>query len=704
MKPKPQASRGHQYFVGCSGWTTKFGDGHRTHSIPDHVDEDLVANALAGLPVTNDPSKDTPSCSGIIHSHTGGKKRNCSHAHIINRMQVQGRIQNYPCDAKRTIYIPKDLSIRKVLIIHNETGHNHPMPMLNKISFAFKDTYWQCIRANGVLGATVAKIDNAQSTKWLLGGKTPAAHAPPLHNKRAKRDILHAEKLEKYPNGLGVDAILPMYHAKLLKPLPERYIHSYIKSPKGEIIIITFVPYLLMLLNDTGVTSFDGDTTYKGIEGEMNEWELTVFAKVVQRAASRVKLMVTGKPLPFKILVRGGNILVVNFDIDAPQTFGLCRSALKFSDPEYSGIPKDTPPEKLAPKLIKVCWRHGKEPVNEFSPLVSEAEFMILKNVFYIDSKESLDSFSAFVDRLDVKKITDWWRHKQMHAWIIPCLIKSQSEIPAEVWDSTPSTTNTNEAQHHWTNSLTGIKLTPVEALESRREVDENVAHEIKMSLRTGILSNPNNELSHRMARNSQRQSAAACKAHESREAADTSAELRRQLEAEAEKRRASTLLTKSLKAQLKAAKDTSGKQGKSSKTPAILTASSSGHVKGRRARAEPQILVDSIQSDSTSIPVPASTTAPPLPPTTLPIDHAFATVAPLQSEFSSVEISTDPAFNFLGGLDWNFNVPMGFSGLESQTAGSLFPMQDVSDGVLSTFDPTFFGLAPETLAQTETK
>jgi hypothetical protein len=53
-----------------------------------------------------------------------------------------------------------------------------------------------------------------------------------------------------------------------------------------------------------------------------------------------------------------------------------------------------------------------------------------------------------------------------MHEWIIPCIVKSQSLIPAEVWDATPSTTNTNEAQHHWTNSLAGIKLTPVEALE----------------------------------------------------------------------------------------------------------------------------------------------------------------------------------------------------------------------------------------------
>jgi hypothetical protein len=40
-----------------------------------------------------------------------------------------------------------------------------------------------------------------------------------------------------------------------------------------------------MLLDDPGVTSFDGDTTYKGVEGKLNEWELTVFAKVVQRGS-----------------------------------------------------------------------------------------------------------------------------------------------------------------------------------------------------------------------------------------------------------------------------------------------------------------------------------------------------------------------------------------------------------------------------------
>ncbi|KAJ6617804.1 hypothetical protein B0H10DRAFT_1947995 [Mycena sp. CBHHK59/15] len=141
------------------------------------------------------------------------------------------------------------------------------------------------------------------------------------------------------------------------------------------------------------------------------------------------------------------------------------------------------------------------------------------------------------------------------------------SQIPADIWDATPSTTNTNEAQHHWTNSLTGTKLTPVEALESRRRVDQNVADEIKMSLKTGILSNSNNELSHRMARNSQRQSAVARRATESRDAANVSKDLQRRIDEEAEKRRLSNETTKFLKAQLKDAKASSS--GRVSSAPA---------------------------------------------------------------------------------------------------------------------------------------
>lgn len=73
-----------------------------------------------------------------------------------------------------------------------------------------------------------------------------------------------------------------------------------------------------------------------------------------------------------------------------------------------------------------------------------------------------------------------------------------------------------------------------------------NVAQEIQMSLQTGILSNSNNEFSHRMARNSQRQAATARRARE---------------------------------------KASTGKRVKSKATAPVLSASSSGRVKTAKQR-----------------------------------------------------------------------------------------------------------------------
>ncbi|KAJ6573653.1 hypothetical protein B0H10DRAFT_2104909 [Mycena sp. CBHHK59/15] len=176
--------------------------------------------------------------------------------------------------------------------------------------------------------------------------------------------------------------------------------------------------------------------------------------------------MVTGRPIPLKKFVRGGNLIVANVDMDGAQVLGFCRAVMKYNDPEYSGFSNDTPPEEIAPEIIKLCWRHGKEPIHDFKSLVTPQQLARIKNVFYIQSKEELAEFSTWLYGLGIKKITDWWKHKEINDWIIPCLIKSQSNISADDWDATPSTTNTNEAQHHWTNSHTGTKLPPVEALE----------------------------------------------------------------------------------------------------------------------------------------------------------------------------------------------------------------------------------------------
>ncbi|KAJ7509224.1 hypothetical protein B0H11DRAFT_1847103 [Mycena galericulata] len=490
------------------------------------------------------------------------------------------------------------------------------MPTLVKASLATKQVYRECVESSGTVGATVAKVDNAPSTKLILKGKTPALFSPALSSKRVKRDLVREVKAKKYPYGLGLTGAFHMYMNHLTKPLPERYIHGYITTPDGGICIFTCVVFLLKLLDDPGVLAFDDDTTYKRVEGEMNEWEVTVFVKAVLRAASvlrayinrastdffeqvfdelqRIKLMVTGKPIALKRFVPGGNLLVMNADMDGAQAIGVCRSVMKHNVPEYSKIPNDTPPEKVAQYFIKICWRHSKEPVHDFRSLVSNADYNRLLDFVYIDSKQALDDFSTFVKGLGVKKIQDWWAHKEINEWIIPCLVKSQSLIPADTWDITPSTTNTNEAQHHWTNSLTGTKLTMVETIEKTFIVDTNTVDEIQTSLQTGVLTNSNNEVSNRMSRNSGRQSKSAQKSRESREQATERKELEGQLAEEVEARRASSARTKDISARLKLVKESSKK--KSSSAPSVLAASSSGRVKTvTRAllrQFQPQLLI----------------------------------------------------------------------------------------------------------------
>ncbi|KAJ6526872.1 hypothetical protein DFH09DRAFT_935910, partial [Mycena vulgaris] len=190
-----------------------------------------------------------------------------------------------------------------------------------------------------------------------------------------------------------------------------------------------------------------------------------------------------------------------------------------------------------------------------FKSLVSSDDCQRLSDFVYIDSKEALVAFSAFVQSLKVKKIQDWWAHKQNNEWIIPCLVKSQSLIPADVWDITPSTTNLNEAQHAWTKSLTGTKLTLVEAIETAFVVDKNVADEIQTSTQSGILTNAHSEVVHRMSRSTQRQSKIARSARESQVQASERQQLEVQLAEELEARRESTARTKELTAQLKLVK-----------------------------------------------------------------------------------------------------------------------------------------------------
>lgn len=178
-------SRGHNYWIACSGWTPSFKKDHRTQPIQDDVDEDVLAKLLAGKPVADDGSHDTSACSRVVPSHIGGKLKHCrmsspclqsqttltfhilAHPHIVSGCEYRSPIERHTCNARRTIYVPVDPQFRFALVIHHGTKehpepfpHNHPMPVKSKMSIETSNMYRKCIQAASSVGSTVQKIDN----------------------------------------------------------------------------------------------------------------------------------------------------------------------------------------------------------------------------------------------------------------------------------------------------------------------------------------------------------------------------------------------------------------------------------------------------------------------------------------------------------------------------------------------------------------
>ncbi|KAJ7821462.1 hypothetical protein B0H14DRAFT_2371317 [Mycena olivaceomarginata] len=217
----------------------------------------------------------------------------------------------------------------------------------------------------------------------------------------------------------------------------------------------------------------------------------------------------------------------------------------------------------------------------DFKSLVSDRDYQRLQDVVNIESAEDLDEFSQFVGDLGIEKIQNWWDHKELHAWIIPCLVKSQSPISPDDWDNTPAKTNTGEGQHHWTKSRTGVKLVLVEAMESARKLDKAVVREIEVSYKSGILLNSQYGAYSRTARTAAHHTAVIRKLQEVRERSDEQATIEAEIAEMNETQKQAAERLKELKALKSATKKSSSKSaGKSHAV--VASSSSSGRIRPR--------------------------------------------------------------------------------------------------------------------------
>ncbi|KAL0952236.1 hypothetical protein HGRIS_006526 [Hohenbuehelia grisea] len=296
---------GKTHFVACSSWSLTWKSGHRITRIPSNVNVERLQRVFSGESL----QAVMQTCSRIVPVYVGAKLKACAYPH--NAQGEQSRMVRHSCAAKR------------------------------------------------VAGVTAGSLEHAPSTQLILNGKTPGEFHASLHSKRKKNEIVRLTKQIQFPSGFGIEGVLKLFQEDTARSdVKERYVHHLTTTPTGGMLICTFVPFLLSLIHS--VNGFQVDVTYKRVYGPLKEWEVTIWFAALTRAVTigrvytdkadrehykiifdelqRWVLRLTGKPLRFKRLSKGGNLIYLGVDLEAAQVLGAGDSFLPTNEPEYSRI------------------------------------------------------------------------------------------------------------------------------------------------------------------------------------------------------------------------------------------------------------------------------------------------------------------------------------------------------------------------------
>ncbi|KAJ7741845.1 hypothetical protein B0H16DRAFT_1861601 [Mycena metata] len=326
------------HFIGCSSWSRTW-RGHPADSIPDNIDETLLGELMSPQGAFASGST-TAECSRIGSSRVGERQPFC----VRPRSNAPSPLQNL----HDNICSPGFFPAHACVTFNPAKPHTHPMGPMIKITLDVKEAYRKCVRAAGVLGTTVQRVDDAPTTLLLLNGQSPAMYHPSLHRKRLKQGLIRDEKLKISPEGLGVAAIYARHVRDLKLPPEERYIQSVITTPDGRVLIITMVPYLANLVHVARTVQVDttfGRTVVLTLGRIYTDGADHPHYKCLFDELQKVISRLTGKNLRFKRFSRGGNLVTMGVDREAAQVQGACDSFLPTNEPEYSGIITTEPDE-----------------------------------------------------------------------------------------------------------------------------------------------------------------------------------------------------------------------------------------------------------------------------------------------------------------------------------------------------------------------
>ncbi|KAJ6590834.1 hypothetical protein B0H10DRAFT_2233487 [Mycena sp. CBHHK59/15] len=310
------------------------------------------------------------------------------------------------------------------------------------------ERYRECVHKIG-LGETIAKVENAQTTKDLLDGKTPSLFHPGLISHDTKTHLIQQVKTELNEEALSDE---------------KTYLHSSL-SRDGKQIIFGVHNKLLCSIHD--LCTLDCDTTFKPVVGEMQIFEINGWLVGINESVTVMRIwMEIHDRKAYKTVWEEVQRL-------AAPLLGFADVFVGTVDLEDVCSLVGSDPQELLSFVLRICYSH----FNRGIPKLLHLPVTTWKRIFdlkYAKTFEEVEVFKAWIlPLLEPDGVLKWWWvHKLMHCWLLRRIIQCLSNIPLEQWNTMEATTNLGEAQHAWNNAQTSISMGVIESFKRAEEIE----------------------------------------------------------------------------------------------------------------------------------------------------------------------------------------------------------------------------------------
>ncbi|GJJ14490.1 hypothetical protein Clacol_008754 [Clathrus columnatus] len=520
---------GKKYFIGCEKWLQNDPEGmHRFIPIPYNINEQKLKILIQehAEPFLVEAQ---PNCSLVVPRRIGAKMKQCPFPHTNEGLVVNGHMIVHPCPAQIELFVPLNKSDHRTCIVPRAMPHNHPAYQERKLSIDAKEKYTEAVKLFGPMSATVGKVDQAASTRNILGGVSPPKYHSGLMQRKTKARIIKKLKDKEAPQGYDFPGVVARMQDQRKLPKEEQYIHRA-TDINGIHMIVTMLPRFAEKLHF--VTSSLHDNTYKRITGDCNEWEVVIWDHHFNMRLSVARIYcnretadafeqiwsayfevieeVTGRPLKIPIFHKEGLFYAFLTDGDAGQAIGLGQYLAKINDPQVSGI-YETDPATLVQYVLKTCWTHCAKNLDTLSTCLDDPkDIRYLKSFEHLSTMAEINQWKEWCKNHPRKQIRDWFENKIRHRWYLPSLVQSLSRMPVLHWNMTPRNTNSGESAHAHTNLHTGTHLSLLVAIDRAYEFDRGQEEKIMLSEKSYLLPDSRNTFSQRVGYNIARAAARA--------------------------------------------------------------------------------------------------------------------------------------------------------------------------------------------------